>query len=265
VKLWCAALNKPWSWHWIAYPGVWLMAGLPTIWYLLSMRRHRDTDRRTLLAFLGGMFIFWISSDWPVGTLGAGYLASVHMVQYVLYTLAVAPLLLIGTPEWMARRTIDRYHLRGPYRWLSRHLLASGIVFNLVLLATHSPIGVDTLRSSQLGSFAMDMSWLVSGVILWLPIINPIKEDRVESFAAKMVYLFLAAGVVPIVPASFLTFAGYPLYSTYELAPRVGSLTALEDQQLAGIVMKLGMVPVIWGTLAVQFFRWAARERSAVS
>jgi cytochrome c oxidase assembly factor CtaG len=67
---------------------------------------------------------------------------------------------------------------------------------------------------------------------------------------------------VPIVPASFLTFASYPLYSTYELAPRVGSLTALQDQQLAGITMKLGMVPVIWGALAVMFFRWAAQDRA---
>jgi putative membrane protein len=138
----------------------------------------------------------------------------------------------------------------------------SGLIFNIVLVATHSPIGVDTLRSSQLGSFAMDMSWLASGIILWMPILTPIREQRTHPFAAKMVYLFVSAGIVPIVPASFLTFASYPLYSTYELAPRVGSLTAVQDQQLAGITMKLGMAPVIWITLAVMFFRWAAQERA---
>jgi len=262
VKLWCAALNRPWSWHWIAYPGVWVMVALPTIWYLVKVHRHGGVDRRSRAAFLAAMGIFWVSSDWPVGTLGAGYLDWVHMLQYLLYVLAIAPLLLLGTPEWMARQTLDRLHLLGAYRWLSRHLLVSGVIFNIVLLATHSPIGVDTLRSSQLGSFAMDMSWLASGIVLWAPIVNPIEELRTQSFALKMVYLFLSAGVVPIVPASALTFAHYPLYSTYELAPRVGRLTALEDQQLAGIVMKLGMVPVIWGAIGVMFFRWAAQERA---
>ncbi len=38
-----------------------------------------------------------------MGTLGAGYLASVHMAQYLLYTLVAAPLLMLGTPEWMVR------------------------------------------------------------------------------------------------------------------------------------------------------------------
>jgi putative membrane protein len=262
MKLWCAALNKPWSWHWIAYPGVWFTVLLPTIVYLVAVRRHRNTDRKTMWTFLTAMVIFWVASDWPVGTLGAGYLASVHMLEYVLYTLVVAPLMLLGTPEWMARRVLGKLHLTRAHEWLAQHLFVSGLIFNIVLVITHSPIGVDTLRSSQLGSFAMDMSWLASGIILWLPILNPIKEQRTHSFAAKMVYLFVSAGIVPIVPASFLTFASYPLYSTYELAPRVGSLTALQDQQLAGITMKLGMVPVIWGALAVMFFRWAAQERA---
>jgi putative membrane protein len=266
VRLWCSALNKPWSWHWLAYPGVWLMTALPVVAYLVAIRRHRGrTDHRTLAAFVGAMGVFWISSDWPIGTLGAGYLASVHMTEYVLYTLAVAPLLLRGIPEWMARGILKRLHLTGSARWLGRHLFVSGLIFNLVLVASHSPIAVDTLRTSQLGSFAMDMAWLASGIVLWMPILNPIAADRVESFGAKMVYLFLSAGIVPIVPASFLTFASYPLYATYELAPRVGSLTALQDQQLAGIMMKLGMVPIIWGTLAVMFFRWDAGERASES
>jgi len=262
MKLWCAALNKPWSWHWIAYPGVWLTVLVPTIIYLVAVRRHGGTSRKTIWTFLAAMIIFWVSSDWPVGTLGAGYLASVHMLEYVFYTLAVAPLMLLGTPEWMARRVLAKLRLTGVHEWLSERLVMSGLIFNIVLVVTHSPIGVDTLRSSQLGSFAMDMSWLVSGLILWMPILNPIKEQRTHPFAAKMVYLFVSAGIVPIIPASFLTFASYPLYSTYELAPRVGSLTAVEDQQLAGITMKLGMAPVIWITLAVMFFRWAAQERA---
>ncbi len=236
---------------------------LPIGAYLFAVKRHRDgTDRRTVLAFLGAMAVFWLASDWPVGTLGAGYLAWVHMSQYVLYTLVVAPLLLRGTPEWMARRLLARLGLEAPVRWLAQNLLVSGIVFNVILVASHSPIAVDTLRATQLGSFVMDVVWLVSGLILWMPIMSPLSEHRTASPPARMVYLFVSAGIVSIVPASLLTFARFPLYSTYELAPRIGSMSALEDQQLAGITMKLGMIPIVWGALAVMFFRWMSGERT---
>ncbi len=266
MNLWCASTDQPWTWQWIAYPGVWLTVLIPVVAYLRAVARSQEpTDRRTRLAFLAGMAVFWIASDWPVGTLGAGYLAWVHMSQYVLYVLVAAPLLLRGIPDWMAARILDRLRLRGVARKLGHNLLISGLVFNLVLVVTHAPFTVDALRSTQLGSFAMDMTWLISGLVLWLPIVGPLLEHRSRSVPARMVYLFAAAGVVAILPASFLTFAKFPLYSTYELAPRIGAITAIEDQQLAGVMMKLGMVPVVWGTLAVMFFRWMGSERAGVS
>jgi cytochrome c oxidase assembly factor CtaG len=72
-----------------------------------------------------------------------------------------------------------------------------------------------------------------------------------------MAYLFLAAGVVPAVPGGFLTFASFPLYATYELAPRVHGLDAGIDQQLAGLAMKLGGIPIVWGVILAQMILWA--------
>ena len=37
-------------------------------------------------------------------------------------------------------------------------------------------------------------------------------------------------------------------------------MTAVEDQQLAGIIMKIATIPIIWSTIAVMWFRWSARE-----
>jgi hypothetical protein len=37
-------------------------------------------------------------------------------------------------------------------------------------------------------------------------------------------------------------------------------MTALEDQQLAGIIMKIATIPIVWSTIAVLWFRWSARE-----
>jgi putative membrane protein len=118
------------------------------------------------------------------------------------------------------------------------------------------------LRRNQLGSFAMDVIWVLIGMVLWLPITSPLPEGRVVSVWPKMLYLFLATAVVAVIPASFLTFTTTPVYAIYELAPRIGSLTAREDQQMAGILMKLATIPVVWTTIGVLWFRFARQEEA---
>jgi putative membrane protein len=218
------------------------------------------TDRQIVWFVLSLVFL-WAASDWPVGALGAGYLLSVHMLQYMLYVLAAAPLLLLATPEWMARRVLGRLHLYRTVRVVCRPVPAA-VFANVVLVATHAPWTVDLLRTSQVGSFALDMVWLLSGLVLWMPVVGPLPELVVRSVPLRMVYLFIAAGAVPMVPGGFLTFAGAPLYRTYELAPRVG-LEALADQQIAGVIMKVGNLPVIWLVLIVLWARWVGAQRAA--
>jgi putative membrane protein len=266
ISWWCSQISEPWGWKWRAYPGVWALVVLITVPYLVAVHRRTRVNgpepgqRRRTLRFLGGVLAIWVASDWPLGLLGASYLASAHMLQYLLYTIVAAPLLLLGTPEWMARRILSRLRL---YRFvvrLSRPIVA-GLTFNALLLATHAPWTTDTLRSSQVGSMFMDLLWMVSGLIVWLPILAPLPELTRLGYGAKMAYLFLACGVVPVLPASFLTFADFPLYRTFELAPRVfDGLSAGEDQAMAGLVMKLGPIPIIWGTMLGMMVRWARAE-----
>ena len=85
------------------------------------------------------MLVFWLASDWPLGTLGAGYLASAHMAQFLLYTLAAAPLLLLGTPEWLAERVLGRLRLRGVAARIGSSLVLAGAIYNVTLIVTHSP------------------------------------------------------------------------------------------------------------------------------
>jgi putative membrane protein len=104
---------------------------------------------------------------------------------------------------------------------------------------------------------------VLSGLLLWLPIISPLPELRHPSVPVKCVYLFLASGALPMMPGGILTFAEFPLYATYELAPRVWGIDATTDQQGAGILMKIGNLPVVWTVIFVMFGRWALRERDA--
>lgn len=265
---WCSATRLPWDWAPRAYPGVWLvMAGLMT-WYVLARRRLTPEERavddpRRPVAFAGGWVALWVATDWPLGALGSGYLASAHMVQYLLYTQVAAPLLVLGLNEPMLRRLLARTRTTELVRLLCRPV-AAVVLFNAVLIATHAPVTVDALRTSQAGSFVLDGLWLLSGLILWLPVCGPLDEMR-PSYPVRAVLLFVGAGVVPMIPGGFLTFATSPLYGIYELAPRVGGFDAGVDQQLAGVLMKIGNVPLLWPAIGVLFARWATESGASGS
>lgn len=287
MRWWCSAIVERWTWVPRPYLGVWLLCGGLVAGYVVALRRHaraattspsgehglgehgideieRARERRRRWQFAGGILFLWMASDWPVGTLGASYLSSVHMLQYMLYSLAAAPLLMLGTPEWMGRRIVESLHLGGVYNVVSRPLVAA-ILSNVILIGTHAPLTVDTLRATQVGSFVLDMIWLVSGFILWSPIISPLPEARARTAGVKLVYLFAAAALMPMIPGGFLTFSTEPLYRTYELAPRLAGIDALNDQQVAGVLMKIGNLPVIWATMAVIWFRWYQRDHGPES
>jgi putative membrane protein len=268
VTWWCTASKAPWDWAPRAYPGIWIAMAALLAGYLAARRRAGGgggggggggTNDRQLWAFLGGWVVLWAATDWPLGSLGAGYLASAHMGQYLLTTLVAAPLLVLGTPERVLRPALARTRLDGLARQACRPV-AAGVIVNVVLVATHAPATVDVLRTSQVGSFALDAAWLVSGLVLWMPICGPLAELK-PSYPVRGVFLFLAAGVVPMIPGGFLTFASTPLYATYELAPRVGGFDAVSDQQLAGALMKVGNIPLIWPVIAALFLRWGQSSR----
>jgi len=262
---WCSARGGPWDWSWQAYPGVWLLVAAIAGAYFWQ-RRGLAMDpgaRRHTPYFLFGVLVLWLAADWPLGPLGAGYLASVHTVQWLLFSMVAPPLLLTGLPPAMLRSWLARPWRRHLARFVARPLVAF-VVFNVVLVATHLPAAVDLLVVSQLGSFAMDMAWLGAGLLFWWQVLGPLPELNPMPYPGRIVFL-LANVFIPTVPAAFLTFADYPIYGVYELAPRVTALSAIHDQQLAGLTMKIVGGLWIFGTASVLFFRWYRDEEGAES
>ncbi len=267
---WCAAQGGTWDWTWQPYPGVWLLVTLLVVGRLAAIKfwapagagAGAGAERRSgrMALYLTGVCVLWIAADWPLGPLGAGYLVSVHTVQYIMFAFVAPPLLISGTPRWLLRRLL-RPRWAFSVAWaLSRPLIAFAI-FNVTLLATHLPAVVDGLTVSQLGSFAVDMSWLVAGLIFWWPILAPLPELRPMSYPGRLAYLVMNV-FIPTVPAAFLTFATYPIYALYELAQPVSGLSAVEDQQIAGLIMKIIGGFIVFGTATVLFFKWSRVEEA---
>jgi putative membrane protein len=183
-----------------------------------------------------------------------------HSVQWLMLSQIAPPFLILGVPPDAWR------HLATTPRWKGTlHRVAGGIfglvVFNVVLLVTHVPGVTDLLMASQLGSFTIDAAWFLSGLALWWPVLAPPGIARLNE-PLKIGYLF-AATIVPTVPAAMLTFSALPVYKLYELAPRVGSIQAHSDQQMAGLLMKAVADPIMWVSMAILFFRWSAQEKRA--
>jgi putative membrane protein len=250
------------GWH--LHLDVWVIVAVAALAWTMAVRfeqrRRREcgdrepaVTKRQIMAFVAGLVTIFVASDWPVHDLSEGYLYSAHMVQHMLVTLVAAPLLLLGTPGWMLRRLLPGRAL-GVVRWMARPV-PNLIQFNAILVLSHWPFWVNaTLRNHPL-HFVAHALLLVSALLMWMVIVSPIKEVPRANPPMQMLYLFLQT-ILPTVPASFLTFGRKPLYSFYEEVPRLYGWSALSDQQVAGLIMKLVGGMYLYTIIAVVFFRW---------
>lgn len=261
MQWWCSAQGIAWSWTWRPYVGVWIMVLALALWYWRSYTRaahewegvHPRLRTPRVVASVAGIALLWIALDWPVGTLGAGYLASVHMLQFFLIAMIAPALLVWGWPPAASDRT-------GPLRSVVNaltHPVVAIVIFDAVVVGTHAPPVVDSLMASQVGSFVLDMAWLVAGIIFWWPLIGgPFGRAPLRT-PINIAYIF-ASSLSHTGISMYLLLARYPVYSTYELAPPITGITKLTDQDLAGGLMLLGGAAIVLGAITVVFFKWQA-------
>ena len=250
------------AWH--VHPDVWLLFGSIIAAYLIAGRRHERatgeaTEPRKRRLFLLGMGVLWLGADWPIHDLAERYLYSMHMTQHLLFTLVAAPILIAGMPVWLLRELLAPAPIRRLFRFMTRPLVAL-IFFNAVLLFTHWPDVVAASVGSELVHLGLHVLIVTSALVMWWPVMSPLPEMPSLPPPGQMLYLFLQS-LAPTIPASFLTFGHKPLYPVYATFPRIWGIDALTDQLIAGLIMKLLGGLLLWGVIAVIFFRWYNQEQ----
>lgn len=222
---------------------------------------RRPATRSQVVCFTTGVAVLWLAADWPVHDLAEDYLYSVHMLQHMAFQFIGAPLLILGAPSWLLRRLLRPRPIAAVARVVTKPFSAL-ILVNAYVAISHTPWFVDTtVRNGWLHLLA-HVVLVAMGLIMWWPVLSPLPELPHISYPGRMLYLF-AHSIVPTVPASFLTFLSRPLYETYASFPRIVTvLDPLADQQLAGLLMKLLGGLLLWGVIAVLFFRWHHEEES---
>ena len=93
-------MPAPWQ-RWDLHPSV--VIGLVLLGGLYAYLGGLGAPRRQVASFAAALGVLFLALNGPLHNLSDGYLFSAHMVQHLILTLAFPPLLLYGTPAWVAR------------------------------------------------------------------------------------------------------------------------------------------------------------------
>ena len=218
--------------------------------------------RRSQFAlFLTGFLVLTLALLSPLHLLGEVYLFSAHMVQHLLVTLVVPPLLILGTPGWLLRPLLRAPLVLPVARRITSPLIAF-VLFNLAFIVWHFPQLYDMALQDRLVHVLEHWTFLGSAMIMWWPLCSPVSELPRLPALGQLLYLFLLSIPSKILGA-ILTFAPAPIYPTYEMAPRLWGIGVLSDQQIGGVIMWVPGGLALFVAFTVAFFLWLGREEAA--
>jgi putative membrane protein len=276
MDFWCSSTRRVWTWTPRPYLGaIVIVLGVVAValWWRARGRATTSADYTghdvqtevegssvgRSLALVFGALGLWAVLDWPLASLGAGYLASAQMIRQIVMVMLVAPLLLFAVPPALAVRVIGWGKALTVLRITARPAFAIPVAAGLLLLV-NTPALADPLLPTQYGSFLMDLMWIIAGFALWMPVQCPHPGVRRLTGGAALAYL-IAQSIVPVLPGFFMTWADYPVFSVYELAPRVFTgFDAVNDQQTAAAILQVGGMVLLWLQLSYRFISWGNRQ-----
>jgi cytochrome c oxidase assembly factor CtaG len=238
------------AWRFPWWTGLSLL--LIAVFYLRGfMPVHRQMPRRyplsSLAFYSAGMVVLAVALASPLTTLDDRLLTA-HMVQHLVLLMIAPPLLLLGAPQIpmvraippaLAKKTVGLIAKSRRGRPLFNRLThpVSGLmVFSTVMLGWHLPAPFQAALCSDDWHMVEHGCMLTAGLLFWYPVIRPWPAAEQWSRWALVPYLLVGDGVNSVL-AAFMVFSGRLLYPSYARLPRLGGISAINDQILAGAVM----------------------------
>ena len=250
---------------WKLYPSFmvgWLL--FAALYFLcIGPLRHRfagskPASARQVLSFTAALAALVLSLQGPLHELSDYYLFSAHMVQHLAIILVMPPLLLAGIPDWLLRPAIRHRPVMAFARAVTIPLVALALN-DAIFLAWHFPGPYDLVMRDHNVHITMHLMIMVTGVIMWWPVMSPLPELPRIAPPLQMIYLFIS-GIPMMISAALITFSATPLYQWYVQAPRIFGISALDDQRLGGVIMWVPGGLVLWIAITAVYFRWTQRE-----
>jgi putative membrane protein len=255
--------NLSW-WRWSIHPSTVVGIAALAMLYVWAARRIRQspTDAQKI-SFSCGLVLMFATLNGPIHDLSDDYLFSAHMVQHLLLTLAIPPLLLAGTPGWMLRPVLSRRPIRPVAQFFTRAQIAF-VVFNLTIAFWHLPMFYNAAMANHNLHIAEHLMFMAAAVLMWWPLMSQLPEFPRLAYPGQMLYSFLISIPMSIV-AVYIAMADHVLYPAYNAAPRVLPLTPLEDQLLGSLIMWIPGSLIFVVIMTVIFFKWNARGEDSTA
>ncbi len=201
--------------------------------------------------------MLFVASNWPLHDIAEEYLYSAHMMQHMMLSYFMPPLVLIATPEWLLRVLVGNGRGYRVLAFLCKPVVA-GLAFNAVVIVTHVPGVVNGSVANGPFHYGLHVLVVTLSLLMWMPVCGPFREFHLQPLG-KCIYLFLQS-IVPTLPAAWLTFADGAVYSAYDNPYRLWGIGITTDQQLAGAIMKTGGSVFLWAIIIFIFFQRFAAE-----
>jgi putative membrane protein len=235
---------------------------------MLRRTSNRTSSVWPILSFALGWISLVIALDSPLHELGE-QLFWVHMTQHEILMLISAPLLILGRPTiaflWALppawREKVAGFGRSRMFRrvWgLVSAPMSAWLVSALALWIWHVPWLFDqTVRSDWIHA-AQHTTFLVTALMFWWPVLN---RTPTLGYGGALVYVFTTILHTSVLGA-LLTFAPWAWYSSYTVTAPAWHLTALEDQQIGGLIMWIPAGTLLLIVALILLMKWMNESQS---
>jgi cytochrome c oxidase assembly factor CtaG len=213
-------------------------------WRALSRRTPQRFGPRRLAAFLGGLGAIVLAVGSPLDAL-AGRLLQAHMTQHMLLMMVAPPLLWLGAPVAPMLLGVPRRIRRAVAAGLAApsmrritsliaHPAVGWTSFAVAFWVWHTPRLYELALRSDAWHHVEHACLFTTAVMFWRPVILAWPARSPWPRWTMIPYLLLA-DLQNTVLAAILTLSDRVIYPAY--AARLGTIAALEDQSVAGVIM----------------------------
>lgn len=229
-------------------------------------RRGRALLLRRALSFAAGMAAIAVALCSPLDTLGSA-LFSAHMIQHEMLMIVAAPLAVLGRPlaVWLwampppARTVLASLARARPVQasWrLATHALGAWLLHAIALWIWHVPRLFDAALASPAVHAAQHASFLGSALLYWRSNFDGAARPAHSAGAALSLFTTM---VHTAALGALITLSPVPWYLPYTETSALFGLSALEDQQLGGLIMWVPAGLVYVAAALVLCARWLVR------
>ncbi len=221
--------------------------------YLYGTRRER-VSRARLASFWAGIALLVAVAVTPLDALSF-HLLSAHLLQNVVLAEWAPALIVFGIPAGLAA-ALARFRA---VRILTRPVVALTI-WLLTYFVWHLPWLYDAALRHPLTLLHLEHAlYFAAGCLLWWPVAQD-EPHRLDD-GARVLYIF-AAFVLAAPLGLLLALIPSPVYDYYEQGDGLWGLSALTDQEIAGVTMAVEQAIVFFAVFSYYLARFLKAQEA---